>query len=54
MRLGPFGVPELLIILTILMLLFGAQRLPEISKSFGQSIRGFKKELVDDAETPVS
>ncbi len=42
MRVGPFGIPELLIILVILMLIFGAKRLPEIGSSLGRGIRTFK------------
>jgi sec-independent protein translocase protein TatA len=37
------GTQELLIILGILILLFGAKKLPELSKSLGQSIREFRK-----------
>ncbi len=36
------GLPELLIIFAIIVLLFGATRLPGLGKSVGQSIRGFK------------
>jgi sec-independent protein translocase protein TatA len=42
-----FGVPELLIIGAIVMLVFGAGRLPEIGKSFGQAIGNFKKAVYD-------
>ena len=42
------GAPELLIIALIVFLLFGAQRLPKLSRSLGQSIRGFKQGLNDD------
>jgi sec-independent protein translocase protein TatA len=42
------GVPELLIIALVVFLLFGAQRLPKLSRSLGQSIRGFKQGLNDD------
>lgn len=38
-----FGVPELLIILSIVLVVFGAGKLPEIGSSFGKSIRNFKK-----------
>jgi len=38
------GTQELLVILLIIFLLFGAKKLPEIMKSFGQGIREFKKE----------
>ena len=39
------GVPELLIIFAIIVLLFGASRLPGLGKSVGQSVRGFKSGL---------
>ena len=38
------GTQELLIILVIVFLLFGAKKLPDIMKSFGQGIREFKRE----------
>ena len=37
------GFPELLVILLIVLLLFGATRLPEIARSLGKSIQEFKK-----------
>ncbi len=43
--MGRFGVPELVLILFILLLLFGASKLPEIAKSMGQSINEFKKTM---------
>ena len=39
------GLPELAIILVIVLLLFGASRLPKLGKSMGQGIRGFKDGL---------
>ena len=36
------GVPELLIILAIIILIFGASRLPEIGRGIGKGIRNFK------------
>ncbi len=39
--------PEILLIFLIVLLLFGAKRLPELSKSFGKSIREFKKATSD-------
>jgi sec-independent protein translocase protein TatA len=36
------GIPELLIILTIIILIFGANRLPEIGRGIGKGIRNFK------------
>ena len=37
------GATELLIILAIVVLLFGARRLPEIGSGLGRAIRGFKE-----------
>ena len=42
------GLPELLIILTILLLLFGAKRLPSLAKSLGKSTREFKSGLEEE------
>ncbi|HIM37612.1 MAG TPA: twin-arginine translocase TatA/TatE family subunit, partial [Dehalococcoidia bacterium] len=39
--MGPFGIPEIIIILLVVMLIFGAKRLPEIGTSLGKSIRTF-------------
>ena len=37
------GLQELIIIFSIVFLIFGAKRLPEMGKGLGQAIRGFKK-----------
>ena len=52
MRIGPLGIPELLIILLVIMLIFGAKRLPEIGSSLGKGIRTFKSAVTgeDDKE----
>ena len=42
------GLPELLIILTILLLLFGAKRLPGLAKSLGKSTKEFKSALEEE------
>lgn len=39
------GIPELLIILVIIVLIFGAGRLAGLGRGLGQAIRGFKEEL---------
>lgn len=44
------GMPELLIILVVVLLLFGANRLPEIGKNLGEGIREFKKAVKDGSE----
>jgi sec-independent protein translocase protein TatA len=40
--LGRIGIPELVIILLIILVLFGASRLPEIGRGIGKGIRNFK------------
>jgi sec-independent protein translocase protein TatA len=40
-----FGPPELLVVLAILLLLFGASRLPKLARSMGQSAKEFKEGL---------
>lgn len=50
---GTIGWPEIIIILVIALLLFGAKRLPEVGKSLGKAIREFKKsfrEISEDIE----
>lgn len=42
-----FGAPELIIILVIVLLLFGAKKLPEMARSLGKSQKEFKKGLQD-------
>jgi len=51
----PFGLalPELLIILVVLLLVFGAKRLPEMGRSLGKGMREFK-DAVTNADEPVT
>jgi sec-independent protein translocase protein TatA len=42
------GAPELIIILAIVLLLFGGKRLPELSKSLGESMKEIRKGLNGD------
>ena len=42
---GSLGVPELLIILAIVLLIFGYSRLPQLGKGLGQGIRNFRQGL---------
>jgi len=44
------GLPELLIILFIVLLIFGAKRLPEVGRSIGKTISSFKKGIKEAAE----
>jgi sec-independent protein translocase protein TatA len=48
-------VPELLIILLIVVVLFGANKIPQLGKGLGEGIRSFKKSLSgEDEEKPTS
>ena len=44
---GNLGFPELLIIMVVILLLFGAKRIPEIAGSMGKGIKEFKKNIND-------
>lgn len=53
--MGNLGPLELTLILVIVVLLFGAKRLPDTAKSVGQSLKIFKKAVADDdAPKPVA
>ncbi len=45
--MGRIGTAELIIILVVLLLLFGAKRIPEIARSIGRSLTQFKKGMKD-------
>lgn len=47
---GPIGLPEMLIILAIVILIFGANRLPELGKGIGAGIKNFKSSMSDNKE----
>lgn len=46
--MGPIGVTELLIIFGILVLIFGASKLPQLGRGLGEGISNFKKGLKND------
>ena len=48
------GFPELMIILVIIMIIFGAGKLPEIGSAFGNSIKNFKKSMKEAEEIQES
>jgi sec-independent protein translocase protein TatA len=48
------GVTELVIILVIVVVLFGASRLPEIGRGVGEAIKNFKKSMSDQSEIDVT
>lgn len=53
--LGPIGPTELILIVLIIVIIFGARKLPELGKSLGEGIKNFRKSLSPkekDNETP--
>lgn len=52
--IGGFGVWELLIILVIVLVIFGAKKLPEIGGGIGQAISNFKKASSEPEEIDVT
>jgi len=52
--IGPIGTPELIIILLVLLLVFGAKRLPEMGRSMGRGMREFKDAVTGLDDTPDS
>jgi sec-independent protein translocase protein TatA len=47
------GLPELLLILGIVLLLFGSKKLPELAKSLGKAQREFKKGVREQDDQPA-
>jgi sec-independent protein translocase protein TatA len=57
--IGNLGAMEIIIIVLVILLLFGAKRIPEMAKGIGKGMREFKKavrdveeEITDDKEKP--
>ena len=50
---GPLSIWEILIILVVLLLLFGAKRLPEMGKSLGRGMREFKDAVTGKDDEPA-
>ncbi|MDK2920540.1 MAG: sec-independent protein translocase protein TatA [Desulfonauticus sp.] len=48
------GIPELIIILVIVLIIFGANKLPEIGAGMGKAIKNFKKATSEPDEIEVS
>lgn len=46
--MGGIGAPELIIVLIIILLLFGAKKLPELSRSLGSSVKELRSSMADD------
>lgn len=50
--MGPFGATELIVVLVIVLLLFGANKIPQLMTGLGTGIKNFKKGLKDDDDGP--
>ena len=48
------GIPELIIILVIVLIIFGANKLPEIGSGMGRAIKNFKKATTEPEEIDVT
>lgn len=53
MRFFGIGMQELLVILLICLLVFGANKLPEIGRAFAKTISEFKKGLKEDTDKEI-
>jgi sec-independent protein translocase protein TatA len=51
---GSIGMPELIVIFVIALLVFGPTKLPDLGKSLGEAIRGFKKAINDTEKPPIA
>ena len=52
--MGNLGFTEIMIILLVVLLLFGAKRLPEVGSSIGKGIREFKRSISDTQDAIMS
>ena len=52
--MGNLGMWEILLILLVVLLLFGAKRLPEVGSSIGKGIREFKRSISDTQDAIMS
>ncbi len=52
--MGNLGMPEILIIVLVLLVFFGAKKIPELAQGLGKGIREFKKAVKDTDDDPDS
>jgi sec-independent protein translocase protein TatA len=48
--IGGLGMPELLVIMVMVMIIFGGKRLPELGSGLGKAIQGFRKATTETTE----
>jgi sec-independent protein translocase protein TatA len=49
--MGRVGLPELIVILLIVFVIFGANRLPDLGRGIGSAIKNFKEGMKDDTKS---
>ena len=49
-----FGMPQLIVILLILIVVFGASRLPELGSALGKGIKNYKKATEENSEKEIT
>jgi len=52
--MGSFSISHWLVILAVVVLLFGAKKIPELAKGVGQGIKDFKKAIKEDEEAKTT
>lgn len=52
--MGSFSMGHWLVVLAIVVLLFGAKKIPELAKGVGKGIKSFKKEMEDDNSEQIT
>ncbi|MBV5277847.1 MAG: twin-arginine translocase TatA/TatE family subunit [Campylobacteraceae bacterium] len=52
--MGSFSIGHWLVILAVVVLLFGAKKIPELAKGVGQGIKDFKKAIKEDKENEAA
>ena len=50
--IGPLGLPEILVILAIVLLLFGGKKIPELARGLGEGIKNFRSSVKEDPAEP--
>src|SRR4029434_8494421 len=50
---GSLGMPELIVIFVVALVVFGPSKLPELGKSLGEAIIGFKKSINESDKPPI-
>ena len=49
--MGRLGLPEMLVILAIVIIIFGANRLPQLGRGIGSAIKNFKEGMKEDTKS---